>query len=161
MDSLIALVGDGKSDITWWQMSVRALVVFLFGLLLIRLAGRRAFGRQTPLDIIVSVIIGYSLSRALTGNSPLLPTLAATAALIGLHWAGSHLALWSGTLSWLLKGSPVWLIRDGQWDMAAARNSGITEGDIAEAMRSSGVTEKERVRTAVLERNGKISIAPQ
>ncbi|MGH8291183.1 MAG: hypothetical protein ACREV7_19635 [Steroidobacteraceae bacterium] len=36
-----------------------------------RLAGRRTFARWSALDMIVSIIMGSSLSRALTGAAPL------------------------------------------------------------------------------------------
>ena len=53
--------------LTWWQECNRALVVFIYGLAIMRVAGRRVFGKWAALDIIVSVIVGSNLSRALTG----------------------------------------------------------------------------------------------
>jgi glucose dehydrogenase len=44
------LIGH-KGDILWWEMSIRAVLIFIFGLVLIRLFGRRAFGKQHPLDM--------------------------------------------------------------------------------------------------------------
>ncbi|MBN9076695.1 MAG: hypothetical protein J0H84_10770 [Rhizobiales bacterium] len=41
-----ALIGEDERHILWWQMSIRAVLVFVFGLILIRLFGRRVFGRQ-------------------------------------------------------------------------------------------------------------------
>ena len=61
-------------------------MIFVFGLALVRLAGRRVFGKWAALDIVVSIIIGSNLSRALTGNAPLWGTLAGTALLMALHW---------------------------------------------------------------------------
>jgi uncharacterized membrane protein YcaP (DUF421 family) len=58
-------------------MSLRGLSVFLFGLALLRVFGRTAFGKQSPLDIVVAIVVGSNLSRTLTGNAPLLPTFAA------------------------------------------------------------------------------------
>lgn len=51
--------------VTGWQECDRALVVFIYGLAIVRIVGRRVFGKWAALDIIVSVIVGSNLSRAL------------------------------------------------------------------------------------------------
>src|SRR4051794_25882684 len=72
MDWLQQLIGPDQGDATWWQLSVRAVILFAVGILYIRLAGRRAFSQATPFDIVVSVIVGSNLSRAMTGKAPFL-----------------------------------------------------------------------------------------
>ena len=61
--------------ITWWQECARAALIFCYGLLLVRLAGRRIFATWSALDIVVAIVTGSTLSRALTGNAPLFGTL--------------------------------------------------------------------------------------
>jgi hypothetical protein len=109
-------------------MNVRAVLILIFGLLLIRLLGRRAFGKQNPLDIVVSIVVGSNLSRTLTGNSPFLPTLAGTAALVILFWLLElGTARWH-SLGYLLKGEPVRLARDHQLDRDAMKRWGSPIG---------------------------------
>ena len=48
--------------VTWWQECTRTVVVFCYGLAVVRLAGRRVFGKWAALDFIVSIIVGSSLS---------------------------------------------------------------------------------------------------
>ena len=105
------LIGH-EGDILWWQMSIRAVLIFIFGLVLIRVFGRRAFGKQNPLDIVVAIIVGSSLSRALTGNAPFIPTIIAMAVLVWLFWVLEHAAARWHWLGRLAKGDPVWLARD-------------------------------------------------
>ena len=155
--SVISEVIGTKGDILWWQMSIRAIVILIFGLILLRLLGRRAFSQQNPLDIIVAIVIGSSLSRALTGNVRFFPTLVAMAVLMVVFWLLDHAAgrwRWLGKLT---KGDPVPLARDHRLDQEAMQLWGITEGDIAEAARSRGMPGVEAVKDAVLERSGKIS----
>ncbi len=158
MSSIYAVIGHGRADMTWWQECIRAPIIFFYGLVLIRFAGRRAFGRQSPLDIVLAVVIGSNLSRTLTANAPFFPTLASTAALVGIYWVTSHVVQFSACLEWLVKGRPALLMRDGRLDRRVARKQGVTESDLNEAVRTHGVGRLSDVDTAVLERNGNINV---
>lgn len=156
-EALHTIIGHGSSGILWWQMSIRAVFIFLYGLLLIRLFGRRPFGKQNPLDIVVAIIIGSNLSRALTGNARFLPTLAATAVVVLFFWLFEYLSARRHFFSWLMKGSPIQLMRDGVFDRHAMRRNGVNVGDIEEAGRNAGIASVSNVQQAVYERSGKIN----
>jgi uncharacterized membrane protein YcaP (DUF421 family) len=119
------------------------------------------FGRNTALDIVVYVILGSALSRALTANAPLLPTFAATAMMLVGHSGLSLLARKSEVAARLIKGVPVQLIRDAKIDWGNARRVNIGRGDLNEALRLHGIEDIASVRAAFMERNGKISIIKQ
>jgi uncharacterized membrane protein YcaP (DUF421 family) len=156
-----ALIGEGPRDILWWQMAVRAILTFLYGLLLLRLLGWRAFGKQNPLDLAVAIMVGSNLSRAVTGNARFLPTLAATAALVALFWLFDYLAVRWTVFGRLVKGRPVPLVRNGEFDRDAMRRTGVSDGDVAEAARLAGIASLDGLKDAVLERSGKISAVPR
>jgi uncharacterized membrane protein YcaP (DUF421 family) len=156
--SLHDLIGREDGMITWWQMSIRGVLVFVYGLLLVRLAGRRVFGKLTVFDIVLAVLVGPNLSRTLTASAPFVPTLAATAVIALAHWSITFLALHSKFVGRLVKGEVVPLVRDGEVDWRAMRRHGLSEGDLEEAARNAGVFELDQIRTAVIERSGRISV---
>ena len=157
-----AVIGHGGPiQITWWQMSIRAVIIFIFGVLLVRIAGKRAFGRQSAVDIVLTVLIGSNLSRALTGGAPFLPTLAATAALVLLYWISIQLAQRSDAAGLVLKGTHIVLARDGRVDPAAMRKAAVSHLDLSEAVRSARQPGLEAVMLATLERSGHISVVPK
>jgi uncharacterized membrane protein YcaP (DUF421 family) len=158
MEALQTLIGPDKSSLSWWQESDRAVIIFFAGLALIRLSGMRTFSRFSPLDTVVTVIIGSNLSRALTGNAPFLPTLAASLAFVVLHRMLAQLALHLPWLGVALKGSPKTLVVDGEPQARAMRQEAITAHDLEEALRLKGLARMDEVRSAVLERNGAISV---
>ena len=158
MDTIHAVFGDHEGAIAWWQMCARASLLFLYGIALLRLAGTRIFGKSAPLDIVMSVIIGSNLSRALTGNAPLVEVMVATAWLLALHWALARAAHHYPPLATMVKGAPDVLVRDGTIDRAAMRREGIGQRDLETAMREGGVTEVDEIARATLERDGSISI---
>ena len=152
------LLDADPPHIIWWQMGVRAAVVFFSGLILIRLVGARTFTRGSPLDIVVSVILGSNLSRAITGSAELLPTLLASALIVLLHTLLIGGALRFHPLAQLLKGKPAILLEDGETRAHTLVREGISRGDFEEVLRSAGVTDPSEVRLAVRERSGKVSV---
>jgi uncharacterized membrane protein YcaP (DUF421 family) len=140
------------------QVCARAVLIFVYGLALVRIAGRRVFGRWSALDIIVSIMIGSNLSRALTGNAPLLPTLAATTVLVLLHWLLSQAAARSRFISRIVEGRSIPLVRDGEVDTRAMKRHGVTDADLREALRGAGLERAEQVRLLALETSGRMSV---
>ncbi len=152
------LFGPAGGQITAAQECARAVVVFVYGLLLVRVAGRRVFGKWSALDIIVSIILGSNLSRCLTGSAPLWGTFAASALLMILHWLLALAAARSATLSRILEGRAVRLGHDGQLDTAGLARHAVSEADIKEALRGVGLEHHSAARLILLEPSGKISI---
>lgn len=152
------LIGTESGTITYWQMHVRAVTIFAIGLVLIRLSSPRIFSQATPVDIIMSIIIGSNLSRTLTGNAPFFPVVSATIFLVALHM-GVRLASsrWR-PLANLVKGQPCVLVRDGEIDWSAMHHCGIGKRDLMTAIRSSGGEEVDAVSRATLERGGSITV---
>ena len=156
--TLELVFGAGGGSITWWQMVLRAVLIFCYGVLLFRFSYRRFFGQSTDFDIVVAILIGSTLSRALTGNAPLIPTLAATAAIVVLHSVLARLAWsWDG-IGWLIKGVETRIFEHGRPNETAMRRTGVTERDLLEAIRQRGAEDLSQVETAVLERSGRISV---
>jgi uncharacterized membrane protein YcaP (DUF421 family) len=147
-----------KSDISLAQECARAALIFAYGLLLVRLAGRRVFGRWSAIDIVVSIIVGSNLSRALTGNAPLGGTLAATSLLMLLHWLLSQAAARSPALSRLFEGRVHVLGRGGRVEHRRGLRVAVSVADLDEALRQAGVERAEETRLLVLEPSGKISV---
>ena len=151
-------LGSSAETMTWSQMTLRAMLIFVYGVVVFRFAYRRFFGQSTDFDIVVVVRIGSAMSRTLTGNAPLLPTLAATTTLVALHGALALMAWRWPLVGWLIKGSESRLIERGRMDRRAMLRSGVTEHDLLEAIRLKGSEGISNVEVAVLERSGKISV---
>jgi len=147
-----------QGQITWWQECARAVIVFAYGLAIVRLAGRRVFGKWSALDIVVSIIVGSNLSRALTGSAALFGTLLATTLMMVLHWVLAHAASRSAVISHVLEGRSARLAANGQSDPSALHWHSISEADLNEALRQSGVEQVAGTRLIMLEPSGKITV---
>jgi uncharacterized membrane protein YcaP (DUF421 family) len=152
---------EGK-DLDVWRMALRALIVFVVAIAMIRLGNKRFMGKNTALDVMLGIVFGSLISRAITGNAPFFPTLAAGLVLVASHWALSAIAFhWKG-FGALIKGDERTLIRDGEIQWNEMRKAHITEKDLKEALRNNGkLDDPSEVKVALLERNGDISVIPR
>jgi uncharacterized membrane protein YcaP (DUF421 family) len=140
------------------QMAVRAALVYLATVVLVRLGKKRFMGRSTALDVILGIMLGSTVSRAITGNAPFLPALVAAGVLLAMHWLFSALACrWHG-FGVAIKGRARLLVRDGRVDREALRASHLSEHDLWEDLRGKGVGHLEQVAEARLERSGRLSV---
>jgi uncharacterized membrane protein YcaP (DUF421 family) len=139
-------------------MALRAMVIYLATLAIVRLAKRRFLGRTTAFDVVVGIIIGSIASRAITGNAPMLPSMAACVVIVAMHWLMSGLAVRWHAFGEVIKGSTRVLIRDGVVDQKALRVVHMTHRDLEEALRRQGVSEAGQVAEAQLERDGSVSV---
>ena len=158
LTQLLVEVFGVQGRLTVVQECARAIVVVVWGLFLIRCAGRRVFGKWAALDIVVAIVVGSNLSRALTGNAPFIGTLIATALMIALHWLLAYLAARYALWSFLTEGRAVRLATRGNLQIKTLHRHGVTENDIAEALRQSAASDVGEVEAMFLEASGKIVI---
>ena len=157
-----SLLGIGADELTPGQMALRAVLTFVITVVIVRLGNKRLFGKGTAFDLVVAIMIGSVMSRAITNASALLATWLAGVVLIGMHWL---LATLSYHLDWfgpLVKGHPVLLIKDGEIQRDGMREGGVSRADLEQAFRAQGSDpDPARVRRAYLERDGSISVVPR
>lgn len=150
--------GLESHEIGVWQMVLRAVAVYAVTLVMVRLGKKRFMGKATAFDAILGIMLGSIVSRAITGNAPMVPALACTAALIALHSALSGVACrWHG-FGEAIKGRPRVLVRNGRTDGKAMRSAHLTSRDLEEDLRRHGMASIGEVAEARLERNGDISV---
>lgn len=152
--------GDAaQTSLSWGQLAARATIVYVAGILLVRVGKSRMLGRASPLDVILAFILGSMLSRAITGTAAISDTLVATSSLVGLHFTLTWVACRFHACGWVIKGNPHVLVQNGQIDWAAMHHSHISEADLREEMRlNANVTDLAAVELAVKERSGQVGV---
>jgi len=140
-------------------MSARAVIVFGFAVALARVADRRMLGHNAGFDIMLLVVLGSVLSRAINGQAAFFPTLGASALLVALHHLVATVAFHSHGFSQWVKGRPRTLVRQGRIDARALAQAKFTDDDLDESLRlNGGVDDIAQVTEARLERNGTVSV---
>jgi len=130
MEWLQILVRADERTPTTLQFCARAFVLFLYGLAFIRIAGKRTFSNLSPLDILVAIVVGSNIGRAMTGKAPFVPALAATLLLVILHRLVAIATVRWNPLSSFVKGKSAILIRDGEIDSEAMKRHDVSHADL-------------------------------
>lgn len=159
MDDLLGDLTHKTDTLTEGQMAVRALVIFVLTVLYVRLAGRRSVGMHTPFDMVISLLLGATLSRAIVGSSSFSGTIVASLVLVVLHRLFAWLSAHNQPFSRLVGGDKRVLYEDGQLNRANMNAMLVSLQDVQEAARRMGnVDSLDDVQTAIIERSGEISV---
>jgi uncharacterized membrane protein YcaP (DUF421 family) len=142
---------------------LRATVVYLFLLVLFRLAGKRALSQVTPFNLILLLIISECTQEALIGqDSSVTGALVLITTLVGIEVGLSWLKSRSPRFDRWLEGAPLVIVDDGRLLPDRMTKMRVDEEDILEAAQSQhGLMRLEEVRYAVVMRNGEIAVIPR
>lgn len=156
-ETLVGLSVEPK-DLTFVQISLRGIIVFLATLIMVRLGHKRSLARKTPFDAVLLVILAAVLSRAINGSAPFFPTLGGGVVLVLLHRLFAYLAYHSHRFGILVKGAPDTIVREGECDFPMMRRNHVSMHDLEGDMRLHGhLDDLSKVRLARVERSGDIS----
>jgi uncharacterized membrane protein YcaP (DUF421 family) len=161
MESFLHTVfGEGVEShkLTVLQVVLRAVLVFFATLVVVRTANKRFFAKRTAFDIILALMLGSMMARAINGSERLIPTIVAGFVLAFLHRGLGWLSCcWPITRGWI-KGHGQTLVEDGQVNRETMRRHHIAEDDLEEEFRLQGLLDREKIHLARLERNGAVSV---
>jgi uncharacterized membrane protein YcaP (DUF421 family) len=141
---------------------IRAAAVYLFLLLIFRLAGQRTLAQITTFDLVLLLIISEAIQQGLIGNdNSMINAALVVLTLAGLNVSLSLLKQRSKTIEKVLEDVPLVLVEEGRILKERMDKVRVDEDDILEAAREShGLVRLDQIRYAVLERSGEISIVP-
>jgi len=151
-------LGANPQTLTFTQVSLRGIIVFIFTLVMVRMSARRSLARRTVFDSVFLVILASVLARAINGSSDLLPTIGGCFVMVAFHRFLAWIAFYSHSFGNLIKGTEEILIEQGELVYRKMRNNHITRHDLAEDLRlEMHIDDLIRVERAQLERSGDIS----
>ena len=146
-------------DVSIVEKVVRSLIVYGFLFLAFRLTGKRQVGQLSPFDLIVLLIISNVLQNAAIGNDNSLGGgLIGAAVILGVNYMLVEITFRSKRARRLLEPVPTLLIHNGRVLFENLERGRITTEELHAALRRSGVLDPTRVRVALLEENGAISV---
>ncbi len=145
----------------WWHFVVRAVVVYAFLIVILRLTGKRQVGQLSPFDLVLLLVLSNAVQNSMNGgDNSLTGGLISATTLVGLNWIVGWATYRSKRLESLIEGRPLVLIHDGQIRYDALRSVKMTIHELKAALRAEGCARETDVRFAILENNGRVTVVP-
>ncbi|MGB3693003.1 MAG: YetF domain-containing protein [Spirulinaceae cyanobacterium] len=160
---LNSLLGLDASQLNLWQIALRAAIVYILALIILRLGDERRFsGKYAAFDVILGIILGATLSNAITGTAPFFPTLTAGIVLVIVHWLVAELGFRFEAFDRFIKGTPHIVIKDGETKRKAMATTRLSKQDLEAIVRTEGkLSDLSQVYLACVEKSGDVSVIPE
>ena len=141
------------------ELIVRAVLIYAAIFLLLRIVGKKHVGELAPFDLVVLLILSECVQGALTaGDNSVTAGVIAAGTLFGANQIVGYVSSRSKGLERVLEGKPKILVRNGNVCKDVLAREQITHSELIEALRREGCSSLTKVRYAILENDGHISI---
>lgn len=137
---------------------LRAVVLYVFIVFVMRVIGRRELSSMTPFDLVLLIILGDAIQQGLTQDDySVTGAIVAVATIATLQVLTSYLSYRSKKARTVLEGDPIVLVDHGQIVQGNLKRERMTEDEVAEEMRQQQIPSLDEVEWAIIEANGSIS----
>ena len=142
---------------------LRALAVFIFLLLVFRIAGRRTLTEMTSFDFVLLLIISEATQNAMIGNDYSVTNgFLVILTLVGVDILLSLVKRRFPNVETWLDGKPMVLVSNGRPLKDRMAHARVDEADVLQAARErQGLARMDDIDYAVLEISGGISVIPK
>jgi uncharacterized membrane protein YcaP (DUF421 family) len=137
---------------------LRASVLYLFLLLVLRSLGKRELGEFTPFDLVLLITIGDLVQQGVTQeDSSITGAMLAVGTFAVWILLNSYLSFKWKTTRPLLEGLPAVVVLNGKMERQAMKLERLAADELLDAARQQGIEEIAEVRYGILEPDGKFS----
>jgi uncharacterized membrane protein YcaP (DUF421 family) len=142
------------------RIAVRAVAAFVFLLILLRLAGKRAVAQGTPFDFVLALILGDLVDDLLWAEVPASQFVVAAGTLGLVHTLISLASHAHPSFARLVEGGPVVFLRAGSPAREGLRRERLSAGEVDAMLRLQGLDRPDwdEVAEARVEESGGVSM---
>ena len=156
MDALRELY---RPDIPFWSLIVRAAVVYVGVLALLRIAGKKQVAQMGMSEFVALLLISNAVQNSMNGgDNSLIGGIVLAVTLILLSWAFQYATFKSRKLEQIVQGRPTLLIHKGKVLINHLNREMMTIRELKMILRKQGIHDIHEVCDAVLESDGYVSV---
>ncbi|QDI90123.1 DUF421 domain-containing protein [Salicibibacter halophilus] len=149
----------GSQDLPFYSFIVRAILVYIYIFLMVKVIGQRSMANIDPLDFIFGVIIGDVVGETVSsGEEELTGPFAGAAMIAFLHWLLSYAGLKWPRFRRVIEDEPFIIIEKGRILDHMLKRTNITIEQLLMELRQHDTSDLNEIDYAVLEPNGNISV---
>ncbi len=146
-------------DLSLAEKVIRAVVIYLFLVIALRLVGKRELTQLNTLDFVVLLAVANAVQNGLIGaDNSVTGALVGAIVLFAVNSALAYVLFRYARLQRVVEGTPTVLIRDGRILDDALKREQLSRDDLLLEIQSAGADRFDDVRTASLLPNGKVIV---
>ena len=139
----------------------RTCILYLLVVLVIRLMGKRQIGELQPYELVITIVISDLATVPMQDvRLPLVLGIIPIMSLLILELILTELQLKSNFMRKIIDGNPSIIIKNGKLNEKELKSQRINLDDLMEELRISGNLDISKIKYALLENNGQLSIIP-
>ena len=143
------------------KIMIRFIIVYFFMLFSMKILGKRQIGEMQMSELVSAFFLSELATWSVTNSSlPMLFSIVTIAMMIFLEISISLLALKIPLMKRIFDFSPSILVREGEILQKELLKNRLTLDEVFSMLRISGYYDVEKVRFAILEPNGQLSVIP-
>ena len=148
-----------KLSLPWWEFLARAVVVYIFLLVILRLTGKRQVGQLAPFDLVLLLVLSNALQNSMNGgDNTVTGGVISAVTLISLNYLLGYITFRSKKMGRFIEGRPQVIIHNGRVYRDIMERERLTQDELDAAVRQAGCASIDEVHFAILENNGQISV---
>jgi uncharacterized membrane protein YcaP (DUF421 family) len=145
-----------------FEKILRPVIVYVFLVISLRLAGKRELAQLNPFDLVVLLTLSNTVQNAIIGNdNSVTGGVIGAATLLGLNYLVVQFLYRHQTLDRFVEGDADVLVEDGQVKEERLQQELITRAELETAARKQGIASLDEVERAVLEPGGTLCFVPK
>ena len=132
--------------------------MYFFIIFVYRLMGKKEVGQLSIIDLIVSILIAELVALSIETKGSILISVIPILILVGVQMLMSYITLKNEKIRDIIDGKPTVIIKDGKLNFTEMSKLRYSLDDLLTQLRLQGVKSIDKVKYAVLENNGNLSI---
>jgi uncharacterized membrane protein YcaP (DUF421 family) len=139
------------------EKALRAVLVYGFLLIALRVLGKRELAQQNTLDLLVILLVANAVQNGIIGNdNSVTGAVVGAAVIFGLHRLFSGLAYRFPWADRVLEGSPSYVVLDGKPVMRTLRHEQISRPQLVSMAQRQGFDRLDEIEKGILETDGSV-----
>ncbi|MVN75633.1 DUF421 domain-containing protein [Hymenobacter sp. HMF4947] len=141
------------------EVAIRALLIFIVMLIIVRLLGRRMKGQMSVSELAVVLMLGAIIAGPMQiPTAGLLPSVVVLVAVLAMHRLSNWLAFKYRPVELAQQGDLALLLRDGCLDLAALQRQALSQEQLFGQLRNQNIAQLGELRRVYFEANGHLSL---
>lgn len=146
-------------DIMYFNLIYKTIFMYFFIIFVYRLMGKKELGQLSIIDLIVSILMAELIAISIESDDrSILTSVVPIMVLVLIQILVSYITLKSEKLRDIIDGKPTVIIKNGKLNFTEMSKIRYSLDDLLTQLRLQGVKSIDKVKYAVLENNGNLSV---